>query len=442
MTAYYEALEKELQKNKEEIKKLQEEKKSLDNNKDSLTEENYYREMTLILRYIDLEKTKLAINEKLKNNYDKVLSSIKELKQLTISYTVASQKERPKIEEKINKIKITIDETLALFPPKVKEEIKSSYAKEEAKLKAKEQAMLKLESLKQDLAKVEEEYNSSISSFINIFAEEKREFENKKFTEAEYESFIDKYIKLKETESNRFLTAKALKEKLTTEISEIEDDDDDEGTPGTTPKVDSPVLKELKEEPLVEPIVKINSPLHQKHNKNKVGPKIVPSYAAKEDISNGLVKVTKVILPSPIKEKDEDVVKKSFKAIINDLTKNLKLDPPETTKYTFTNLNTTSEFVDEVRSDKYKYHISHLEPKLLKASPSDISDVIQKVKTNPTIKYRVNLLRERIDRLTDEEIETLIEDYYNKRQDIVLFPTALSVLLDEKIRRYLVNRKS
>ena len=59
MTAYYEALQKEITKNNENIERFADQRKALEDNRSNMSEEDYQRETTLLSRYTGLEKTKL-----------------------------------------------------------------------------------------------------------------------------------------------------------------------------------------------------------------------------------------------------------------------------------------------------------------------------------------------------------------------------------------------
>lgn len=422
MTAYYEALQKEITKNNENIERFADQRKALEDNRSNMSEEDYQRETTLLSRYTGLEKTKLNINEKIKKYYDTALNTIKDLEQAIIAYrhtTIPSTK--AELEGKISYLRESLENVLTFFPPKVKDELDKELVEAEKRMSVKEQAMSKLEKLKADLERVEDEYNSSINAFMGIFSEEKKEFENKEFTEEEYNAFMEKYAKKKEEESSRLLNAKAKKEELTAEIENYSEEEPASPT---------------------EPIVKINNPLEHKPSEQKEGPKIVPSYAAQNTCnmsSKDLVQVTNVTIPEKPRIENKDLVQKGLSAIINDLTENLKLPQPVT--YTYDDLRVDSAFISEVRSDEYKYHISHQKPEIVKAPTNTIPEIILRVKNDPKVKYRVNHLRERIDKLNDEDLETLANEFHARKFDIARFPTALNILLDERINRYLINKK-
>lgn len=348
-----------------------------------------------------------------------------------------------------------------------------------------------LAALENELNEARREYQDSIARFQRIFAAELNEATTEgPFNEVELQNFNNKYSTLKVNENERMLAARNNIERLESELQAareaapqlvknyegrrlapepVQDDSnyvgkrlapepvqDDpnyvgkrlapeptqpepskENGDGQTPS--TPGLTTPHDEPTEEPVID-NTPTDTKGPGEPplalpphVDPPVLPPH---QDPPALPPHVEPPVLP-PKPTPKEEVSTRGFDTIIYELTKDLDVKKGDAKKYTASNIKVFKGFCNELQAKNTIYNIFHFVPAIIKVPINLVRKLANKVTYSIKDKQRIKELKERIDKLSESDVEIILREYKGSRVIQEKLPTILNVLLNEKIQKHL-----
>ena len=152
----------------------------------------------------------------------------------------------------------------------------------------------------------------------------------------------------------------------------------------------------------------------------------------------------------PIKKDDDKKEKQQPKrgliTIIDELTRGLEIKAKTGKKYTASNIKVAQQFKSELQSGNVWYNVVHVAPALLKSGVLGVKKVaakyIPKMKLSNGQRINMMTLKDRIDKLPEEDIMTIYNEYRGSRVIQERFPSALNVLLQEKMNEFTMGKLS
>ena len=332
-----------------------------------------------------------------------------------------------------------------------------------------------LAALENELNEARREYQDSIARFQRIFAAELNEATTEgPFNEVELQNFNNKYSTLKVNENERMLAARNNIERLESELQAareaapqlvrnyegrrlapepVQDDPNyvgkrlapeptqpepsKENGDGQTPS--TPGLTTPHDEPTEEPVID-NTPTDTKGPGEPplalpphVDPPVLPPH---QDPPALPPHVEPPVLP-PKPTPKEEVSTRGFDTIIYELTKDLDVKKGDAKKYTASNIKVFKGFCNELQAKNTIYNIFHFVPAIIKVPINLVRKLANKVTYSIKDKQRIKELKERIDKLSESDVEIILREYKGSRVIQEKLPTILNVLLNEKIQKHL-----
>lgn len=157
----------------------------------------------------------------------------------------------------------------------------------------------------------------------------------------------------------------------------------------------------------------------------------------------GMVPVDKK--PHPTKEKppkkQEPVKpKRGLITIIEELTDGLDITRKDGKRYRASNIKVSDTFKKELRSGNFWYNVVHVVPALIKTPIQLFRKLAGKTVFRKSAQERMEVLRERIANLPEEDLMTIYNEYRAGRVNQERFPSALNTLLDERMQQFTMEK--
>ena len=210
-------------------------------------------------------------------------------------------------------------------------------------------------------------------------------------------------------------------------------------TPGLTTPHDEPIGLPPHTEPKEEPVID-NTPTDAKGTGEPplalpphVDPPVLPPH---QDPPALPPHVEPPVLP-PKPTPKEEVSTRGFDTIIYELTKDLDVKKGDAKKYTASNIKVFKGFCNELQAKNTIYNIFHFVPAIIKVPINLVRKLANKVTYSIKDKQRIKELKERIDKLSESDVEIILREYKGSRVIQEKLPTILNVLLNEKIQKHL-----
>ena len=148
------------------------------------------------------------------------------------------------------------------------------------------------------------------------------------------------------------------------------------------------------------------------------------------------------ITPTPTVIEQPKKPKVGLISTIEKITKGLEVKKKDGKAYQASNIKIAEGFKNELSSGNYLYNIVHLVPAIIKVPFQFLTKISGKIRYNKESKQRIKAMKERIENLTEEEIMTIYEEYRGNRVMQERFPSAINILLQEKIEQFVMNKVS
>ena len=153
--------------------------------------------------------------------------------------------------------------------------------------------------------------------------------------------------------------------------------------------------------------------------------------------------------PQPTKEpvKPTDAPKKTTPkrgliTILDEITEGLDLKAKDGKRYKASNIKCFKGFKEELKSGNYLYNIVHLVPAIVKLPFSLIRKASGKIMLRAESKKNIKTLKERISKLSEEDLMTIYKEYRGSRVIQEGFPSILNTLLEERIQQFAMSKVS
>ena len=277
------------------------------------------------------------------------------------------------------------------------------------------------------------EYNEALQDFLKIFDEERNETKEKgPFTTMEaLNEFHDKYFELKEAANERLVNAKKRLEESRAKNAE---------QPRTTNTPNSSILA---------------LPAANKEKSSVLGlPAHVPTKSEIIDTYEGnpgpnMPKNPVLGLPQhkePEKQKqpenNETKVKKGLYTIMEELTDGLELTRKMNGKYTASNIRVVKGFKEELKSGNVLYNIAHFATAVVAIPINFVRKVVDKLTYSMREKENVEKFKERLSKLSKEDLETIWNEYRGTRVIQERYAVIINTLINERMQQYALEKVS
>ena len=312
------------------------------------------------------------------------------------------------------------------------------------------------------------EYNEALQDFLKIFDDERKETEEKgPFTTMEaLNEFHDKYFALKEAANERLVNAKKRLEESRAKNAE---------QPRTTNTPNSSILTLPAASKDKSPVLGLPPHVESKDtndNNKKTGstgnkapgnnaepnfsiPALPPHVPEKGEIidtyeGNPGPNMPKNPVPGlpphkePEKQKqpenNETKVKKGLYTIMEELTDGLELTRKMNGKYTASNIRVVKGFKEELKSGNVLYNVVHFVPAVVAMPINFVRKVVNKLTYSIKERENIEKFKERLSKLSQEDLETIWNEYRGTRVIQERYVGIINTLLNEKMQEYAYSK--
>ena len=126
-------------------------------------------------------------------------------------------------------------------------------------------------------------------------------------------------------------------------------------------------------------------------------------------------------------------------AILDKLTTGLDIGPKDCPRYMASNVHVAKNFVDELKSGNVAYNVVHFVPGTVKASVSLFRKLSSALLLSKRGKISMVELKDRLEELTEEELDVLFEDYKGSQLKTDMNNQINPIILD-RLRRYGIEK--
>ena len=134
--------------------------------------------------------------------------------------------------------------------------------------------------------------------------------------------------------------------------------------------------------------------------------------------------------------------KKGLMTIMNELTDGLIIRKKSGKKYAASNIKVAKQFKSELSSGNYLYNLVHVASATVKALSSAVIKVASKLTFKKNDRVNIEALRDRINKLDDDALETIFNEYRGNRVIQEKFPSAINILLQERVAKYATEKSA
>ena len=203
----------------------------------------------------------------------------------------------------------------------------------------------------------------------------------------------------------------------------------------------------------VEPVVIPKEPI-----KKPVEPVVTPKEPIKKPIEP-VVPVVPVVTPKPkptpkpepkptpvpIKPTPEPTPEPKKPQIglmqtIEKITRGVEVSRKDGKAYQASNIKIAQNFKNELHSGNYLYNIVHLVPAIVKVPFQFLTKISGKLRFTKESKQRIKIMKERIEKLSEEELMVIYDEYRGNRVMQERLPSAINILLQEKIEQFIMAK--
>ncbi len=132
--------------------------------------------------------------------------------------------------------------------------------------------------------------------------------------------------------------------------------------------------------------------------------------------------------------------KRGLLTIMDELTQGLELGRKDGKRYQASNIRVAEQFKQELSQGNYLYNIVSIVPAIIKLPFNLLRKVSGKIMLGKKAKENIQELRERIAKLSEEDLMTIYTEYRGSRVLQERFPTILNTLLDERIQQFALSK--
>ena len=432
-----EQLDAEIIRHQEEILHLDNMMRQLNAARGILSEEEYNRERENITRYIERENNKLAEKIKISNAYDNMLSNIRKLNALDDIIPRDKQDEEQLQDEKEAREE-EIKKARGVLPEEYQEEVRNIIQQESLHQHQDNQQQERRQ--QNDRTATEQMLDPNFKPHLIPWDEYK-----KLFRQAQRESIDNEENQIKLNNiHNKYKSDRKLFQKdengniICYENTQIPRPRDREI--GEDPKAYEEFLTK-KYGPAIENYYKNSRKEEQTpriENKNKQ-----PILGIEERKPVGLIeeKQKEKPNPNPNPKQEKEEVRKTLQKIMYELQNGLEIKAKSGKRYQAANIKVGNNFKNELKSGNVWYNVVHFGPTLIKSAVAGIKKSAGKFNLWRTEQiHTMEVLKERIDNLSDNDLQVIWEEYRGSQVNQDSFTSALNNMLNDRIQQF-ANKK-
>ena len=135
------------------------------------------------------------------------------------------------------------------------------------------------------------------------------------------------------------------------------------------------------------------------------------------------------------REPSREGTRPHVEGIIYKLTEGLDIGSKDAKRYNASNIKISKTFAEELHSGNYAYNIVHFVPSLLKAGINFFRKLSGKLLTTKKAKETIETIKDRLNNLTEEELEVLFNEYKGTKLKTDMNNQINSLILD-RLKRY------
>ena len=275
------------------------------------------------------------------------------------------------------------------------------------------------------------EYNEALQDFLKIFDEERNEVEQEgPFTTMEaLNEFHEKYFALKEKANERLVNAKKRLEESRAKNAE---------QPRTTNTPNSSILALPAANKEKSPVLGL--PPHDPKKSE-----IIDTYEGNPGPNmpkNPVLGLPPHKEPEKQPENNETKVKKGLYTIMEELTDGLELTRKMNGKYTASNIRVVKGFKEELKSGNVLYNIAHFATAVVAIPINFVRKVVDKLTYSMRERENVEKFKERLSKLSQEDLETIWNEYRGTRVIQERYAVIIDTLINERMQQYALEKVS
>ena len=275
------------------------------------------------------------------------------------------------------------------------------------------------------------EYNEALQDFLKIFDEERNEVEEEgPFTTMEaLNEFHDKYFALKEAANERLVNAKKRLEESRAKNAE---------QPRTTNTPNSSILALPAANKEKSPVLGLPPHVPEKSE-------IIDTYEGNPGPNmpkNPVLGLPPHKEPEKQPENNETKVKKGLYTIMEELTDGLELTRKMNGKYTASNIRVVKGFKEELKSGNVLYNIAHFATAVVAIPINFVRKVVDKLTYSMRERENVEKFKERLSKLSQEDLETIWNEYRGTRVIQERYAVIIDTLINERMQQYALEKVS
>ena len=139
-------------------------------------------------------------------------------------------------------------------------------------------------------------------------------------------------------------------------------------------------------------------------------------------------------------ENNETKVKKGLYTIMEELTNGLELTRKMNGKYTASNIKVVKGFKEELKSGNVLYNIVHFVPAVVAMPINFVRKVVNKLTYSMKERENVEKFKDRLSKLSQEDLETIWNEYRGTRVIQERYTGIVNTLLNEKMQEYAATK--
>ena len=141
--------------------------------------------------------------------------------------------------------------------------------------------------------------------------------------------------------------------------------------------------------------------------------------------------------PKPVPKSE----RKTLQQIMYELQNGLEIKAKSGKRYQAANIKVAKNFKNELKSGNVWYNVVHFAPTLIKSAIAGIKKLAGKFNLRRTGQtHTMDVLKDRIDNLSDADLQVIWEEYRGTQVNQDSFTSALNTMLNERIQRFAHDR--
>ena len=146
--------------------------------------------------------------------------------------------------------------------------------------------------------------------------------------------------------------------------------------------------------------------------------------------------------PEKQPENNETKVKKGLYTIMEELTDGLELTRKMNGKYTASNIRVVKGFKEELKSGNVLYNIAHFATAVVAIPINFVRKVVDKLTYSMRERENVEKFKERLSKLSQEDLETIWNEYRGTRVIQERYAVIIDTLINERMQQYALEKVS